>query len=108
MKRMLEDNEIVEDNENIINIKKTKKHKINKLVIITDVEPDDYLALIIIIEYFIENEIPFKNLLIVTTLMNANKKKLLIENLLSTYNIKDDIVCVGQNGLKKPYDKEGN
>lgn len=79
----------------------------NKLFIVTDVEPDDFLAIIMVIEHFIKTKTSFKNLLICSSLMNANKKKLIIKKLLESYNIKDDIVFSGYNGLKPEYKQEG-
>lgn len=96
-------------NNHIVDIVKEVKQNIynTKLFIATDVEADDFLALIMIIEHFIKFKISFKNLIIYTCLGNANKKKLIVEKLLESYNIKDKVVYAGINGLKETYKEEG-
>ena len=78
-----------------------------RILFATDLESDDVLALVYLIEYFIRNKIPFKNLMIITSLMNANLKKHIVQKILDYYQITGKIVFSGRNGLEQEYSSEG-
>ena len=53
-----------------------------KLFIATDLEPDDFLAIVLVIEHYIKNNISFDNLLICTSLMICKQKEIDCEKII--------------------------
>ena len=78
-----------------------------KLLIFTDVEADDFIAITILIEYYIKKKLNFDDLIICTSYGNANIKKYSLNKLFESYNIKNIKIFNGIYGIKNEYEMEG-
>lgn len=79
-----------------------------KTIIFTDLKPSDYLAILIIIEYYKQYNVGFKDLFIGISCGNVYKKGLILKKLMEEYlDIKENIIYMGSGGFGMDYKEEG-
>jgi len=78
-----------------------------KTLVISDVESDDFIAIILLLEYYKQNDLDFTDIFLGVSLGNAYRKAAILEKLTKAYGINQDIVYIGTGGYKSSYPEEG-
>ena len=82
--------------------------KAAQIVVFTDYEADDSVALALFMKYLKDHKISNENdFLVVTSLSNQYRKKALAQILVKSFGYNESCVVAGTGGIKEPFEEEG-
>ena len=79
-----------------------------KIVVFTDYEADDSIAIGLLLQYAKNEGVQYAQDIVINTLLsNQYRKKVLTQNLVRLFGYNETIVHAGTGGIKEPFEEEG-